>query len=188
MRKIKTVFEMIYDKGKPQMGDIRPESMWVFTEPNVKATVKYDGTATAVINGEFYARLDAKNGRNIPVGAIPCEPEPDPITGHWPHWVPVTAEPAFKWHMAAYNNTKYIHDATYEAIGPHFQGNPYKLDKDILIEHGATVITDLPKPLTKESLEAYFHAHPAMEGIVFYGENGKMAKLRLKDYKMQPKY
>ena len=122
------------------------------------------------------------------MGAIPCEPEPDPITGHWPHWVPVTAEPAFKWHMAAYNNTTSVHDATYEAIGPHFQGNPYKLDKDILIEHGATVITDLPKPLTKESLEAYFRSHPSMEGIVFYGENGKMAKLRLKDYKMQPKY
>ena len=28
MKKMKTVFEMIYDKGKPQMGDIRPESMW----------------------------------------------------------------------------------------------------------------------------------------------------------------
>ena len=59
------------------------------------ATRKYDGACCAVINGEFYKRYDAKNGKPVPEGAIPCQLSPDPVTGHFPHWVPVSETVAF---------------------------------------------------------------------------------------------
>ena len=55
---------------------------------NGKATIKYDGSCCAVIDGELYKRYDAKKGKKPPQGAIPCC-EADPITGHHPHWVKV---------------------------------------------------------------------------------------------------
>lgn len=191
MKKIKTVFEMIYDHDKPTMGDVRPESEWVFTEENVVATVKYDGAATAIINGKYYARFDAKPGRAIPENAIPCNENPDPITGHWPHWVLIENQPGYKWYQKAYEHYMMNHelkDATYEAIGPHFQKNPHQLNEDTLIEHGTTVIDDsifFIRPMTKETLKRYLYDHPEMEGIVFYGKDGKRAKLRQKDFKFK---
>lgn len=185
MKKMKTVFEMIYDNNhQATMGEIRPESNWVFTEPNVIATIKFDGTATAIIDGKFYGRFDVKKGRKVPDNAIACEPNPDPITGHWPHWVPVTDAPNFKWFKMAFNNTDgaNLPDGTFEAVGPHFQGNPYNLDKDILVKHGSKIVTDLPSPMTKASLFEYFKANPDMEGLVFYGAGEKRAKLRMKDF------
>lgn len=185
MKKMKTVFEMIYSgKHDVTMGDVRPESAWVFTEPGVLATIKFDGTATAIINGKFYARFDVKKGRKVPANAIACEPAPDPVTGHWPHWVPVTDDPTFKWYKATFANSKgeTLPDATYEAVGPHFQGNPYNLEKDVLVKHGSKVVTDLPTPMTKESLRDYFESHMDMEGLVFYGKDNKRAKLRMKDF------
>ena len=68
------------------------------------ATVKIDGACCAIIDGVFYKRYDAKKGKKPPAGAIPCC-DPDPVTGHWPHWVKVDDNnPADKWFIAAYNN------------------------------------------------------------------------------------
>lgn len=61
------------------------------------------------------------------------------VTGHWPHWVKVEDTKADQWFVQAYNNSD-VNDGTYEAIGPHFQGNPYQLEKDILMPHGKEVI------------------------------------------------
>lgn len=187
MRKIKTVFDMQYDSHHNiTMGDIRPECAWVFNEPGVIATIKFDGTATAIIDGQFFTRFDAKPGRNIPKDAVPCQPDPDPITGHWPHWVPVTDEPKFKWFNEAFKNSDgdSLPDGTFEAIGPHFMGNPYHLDRDELIAHGSVVVDDLPDKLSKDSLFDFFVSHPNMEGLVFYGSDNKRAKLRMKDFKL----
>lgn len=35
----------------------------------------------------LFRRYDYKEGRILPVGAIPCQPNKDPFTGHWPHWI-----------------------------------------------------------------------------------------------------
>lgn len=188
MRKIKTVFDMQYDSHHNiTMGDIRPECAWVFDEPGVIATIKFDGAASAIIDGKFFARFDAKPGRKIPADAVPCQPDPDPITGHWPHWIPVKEGNAqYKWFMQAFINSDgaSLPDGTYETIGPHFMGNPYNLDQDELIAHGSVVVDDLPATLSKQSLFNYFVSHPNMEGLVFYGADNKRAKLRMKDFKL----
>ena len=114
---------------------VTPGFEWVL-EGEGEATVKWDGSCCALINGEFYKRYDAKNGKPVPEGAIKCQEEADPVTGHLPCWVKVDKDnPADKWFIEAYkqvtckmdNTYCLLSDRTYEAIGKHFNGNPYAL-------------------------------------------------------------
>lgn len=147
-----------------------------------EATVKYDGSCVAVINGEWYRRYDAKKGKSVPEGAIPCQDEPDPITGHWPHWVKIKSNnPGDKWYFAAFYNSILDEDnsyVTYEAVGPHFQGNPYGLDYDLVIKHGAVKIH---APITFEGLKSYLKYINA-EGIVFWKDNSPVCKIKKSDF------
>ena len=88
MKKIPTLFTRVFDNHR--IVDILPEIIPGCEEAfkNGIATVKIDGCCCAIINGELYKRYDAKKGKSPPEGAIPCD-EPDPVTGHWPHWVKV---------------------------------------------------------------------------------------------------
>ena len=142
MKKIPTLFEREY-KDHKVIGitdKVYPGMEWVLDGEGV-ATEKIDGSCCAIVRAinyddVFCKRFDAKHGRKIPLHAIPCC-DPDPITGHHPHWVPVSTDESFdKWYREAFHNFVgnggVIEVATYEAIGPHFQGNPYKLEKDTL--------------------------------------------------------
>ena len=144
MKKIPTMFKREFKDHK--VVGVLPE----FTNEECRLalfngipTIKYDGSCCAFFNGIFYKRYDAKKGKPIPENAIKCQEEPDPVTGHMPCWVPVTDSPADKWFAEAIDNTlngvMYLKDGTYEAIGPHFQGNPYGLDRDKLMPHGIDI-------------------------------------------------
>lgn len=146
------------------------------------ATEKVDGSCCAIIGGRFWRRYDAKKGqKRIPNGAIPCQPKPDPVTGHWPHWVPVYGDRAEdKWYTAAYNNAPWCREnGTYEAVGPHFQSNPYGLDEDVLEKHGRIKIKDCPRDF--DGMREYLRAHD-IEGIVWYRGDGTMCKVKRSDF------
>lgn len=181
MKKIPTLFERIYENHK--VVGITPkvtEGMeWVLNGDGV-ATVKIDGSCCAIINGEFYKRYDAKKGKKPPVGAIPCC-NPDPITGHHPHWVKVDFDsPSDKWFVNAYNNTpkEELIDCTYEAIGVHFQGNPYGLSDDILERHGVKII-DVDRSF--EGIKDYLEKN-YIEGIVFWKDGEPRCKIKRSDF------
>ena len=121
MKKIPTLFKRTYDgpRIKGITDEVTPGLEWVLAGEGL-ATVKIDGTCCAVIGGKFYKRYDAKKGKTPPPGAIPCC-DPDPVTGHWPHWLLVDpADQGSNWHLAAYYNAggTWLSDGTYEAIGP----------------------------------------------------------------------
>lgn len=168
MKKIPTLFERVYENHKivDTLSKVTDGMEWVLDGEGI-ATVKYDGSCCAIINGEFYKRYDAKNGKSIPDGAIKCQEEPDPITGHFPCWVKCDRDnPGDKWFWQAYDNYREngkieatngglasgrtsgtrefilpsVSDGTYEAIGKHFNGNPYDLDFDTLVRHGETKV------------------------------------------------
>lgn len=155
---------------------------WVL-EGEGEATEKVDGACCAIINGRLWKRFDAKPGRKIPQGAIPCITHADPITGHWPHWVPVDAHRAEdKWFVSAYLNTPWVTaDGTYEAVGPHFQSNPYVLDDDFLERHGRIKLMDCPRDF--DGIREYLCAHE-IEGIVWHRGNGEMCKIKRKDFRL----
>lgn len=188
MKKIPTLFERVFENNKVVgVNDkVTPGMEWVLNGEGI-ATEKYDGSCCAIIDGELYRRYDAKKGKKPPEGAIPCC-EPDPVTGHWPHWVKVDPNnPADKWHVEARANTEDIlkeyldeplPDHTYEAVGPHFQNNPYGLDEDHLWEHGA-VYLDVERSF--DGIREFLKEVP-IEGIVFWKDGEPMCKIKRSDF------
>lgn len=183
MKKIPTLFKRVFYNHS--IIDIVP----VITEgceeafKNGLATVKFDGACCAIINGKFYKRYDAKKGRKPPEGAISCC-DPDPVTGHWPHWVEVSEDnPGDRWFAIALLNTKTLKgrelvDGTYEAVGPHFQGNPYKFKADYLLKHGEIAI-DVQRDF--ESISNWLNEHKE-EGIVFWLNGEPVCKIKRTDF------
>ena len=156
--------------------DVTPGCEWVISGEGV-ATRKWDGTAVAIIGGKLYARYDAKRGKPLPPGAIPCG-DPDPVTGHNPAWV-LADGPGHKWIREAHAGHQY-EDGTYEAIGPKIQGNPQNSAAHRLVRHGADV---LDAPRSFDALADFLRNHH-IEGIVFHHPDGRMCKIRRDDYGM----
>ena len=98
-----------------------------------------------------------------------------------PHWVPVSASnKADAWLIKAYEKAGCPkEDGTYEAIGPHFQSNPYDLDEDILERHGIRVLEDVPRSF--EGIREYLEKH-YIEGIVFWKDGQPMCKIKRSDF------
>lgn len=183
MKKLPVLFERIFEGNKfiGIVDKVAPGMEWVLEGEGI-ATVKFDGACCAVIDGEFYKRYDAKHGKKPPEGAIPCC-EPDPVTGHWPHWVKCDRkEPGDKWFWAAYDNAKErrenLSDWTFEAIGKHFRGNPYGLDFDTLVRHGGV---ECSVERTFNGIMDYLSVMP-IEGVVFWKDGEPMCKIRRKDF------
>lgn len=187
MKKIPTIFKREFEGHKiinilPELSD---ESLrWVLNGDGI-ATVKWDGSCCAIINHKFYVRYDAKNGKPVPNGAIKCQEEPDPITGHLPCWLPYDENnKGQKWFGEAYkyaiSNTDKLElaDGTYEAIGKHFNGNMYNLDYDTLKPHGVDIIE---VPRTFEGIRDYLSDN-FIEGIVFWKDGEPKCKIKRTDF------
>ena len=183
MKKIPTLFEREYgdDGGVIAVKPIVRSGLGWVLEGEGEATEKVDGACCAIIDGRLWKRFDAKPGRKIPPGAIPCITRADPITGHWPHWVLVDEKSSGdKWFVEAYKNTPWNReDGTYEAVGVHFQSNPYGLDADFLERHGRIKIKDCPR--TFDGIREYLRTH-AIEGIVFYKDGDPRCKIKRTDF------
>lgn len=180
MRKMPCLFQRVFHgRNNFTMHNIvTPGCEWVIAGEGI-ASRKRDGTACMVLDGKLYKRYDAKNGKPAPSDGIPCEPSPDPVTGHWPHWVPVKQDdPASKWHAAAWCEViQPLSDGTYELCGPHF--SPAEaLESDVFFQHGSEkIIVDR----SFEGIKAYLTEHN-IEGIVFAHPDGRMVKIRRDDY------
>lgn len=175
---------------------VTPGCEWVLEGEGV-ASRKRDGTACMVQGGSLFKRYDAKKDRRTggyklpPKGAVPCD-EPDPETGHWPHWVLVDpANPADKWHVAAWNELVKmmaghhapLADGTYELCGPHFNANPEGFEVDTFVRHGAELV-GVSGRLTFNDVRAVLQTIEA-EGIVFAHPDGRFAKIRRKDFGLE---
>ena len=194
MKKIPTLFKREFEGHNivhilPELSD---ESLqWVLDGEGI-ATVKWDGSCCAIIDGKFYVRYDAKNGKPVPENAIKCQDEPDPVTGHLPCWLPFDKDNRGQmWYGEAYlyaqehSDELILADGTYEAIGKHFNGNMYNLDYDTLIPHGKDVIE---VPRTFDGIRDYLKDN-FIEGIVFWKDGEPKCKIKRSDFgfEWQPK-
>lgn len=184
MKKIPTLFTRVYENHK--IVGIKDEITSGCEEAFLhgRATVKVDGSCCVIIDDKFYKRYDAKKGKKPPAGAIPCC-DPDPVTGHWPHWVEVGDWPADKWFAEAFNNSRKAgldwEEGTYEAIGPHFQGNPYGLKNDILIKHG---IKEVLVKRDFDSIREWLETNEE-EGLVFWLDGEPVCKIKRTDFGLE---
>ncbi len=181
MKKIPTLFKRIFKNHKivDIIPEVYPGMEWVL-EGQGEATVKYDGSCCAILNGELYKRYDAKKGKAIPDGAILCQDREDSFSAHMPCWVRCDrGNPSDKWFWYAYDNTTDIIDNhTYEAIGIHFQGNPYNLEKDILIPHGKDKV-ELDRSFY--GIKRYLELNN-IEGLVFWLDGEARCKIKREDF------
>lgn len=198
MKKIPTLFEREFLDHKTVniLNKVAPGMEWVLSGEGV-ATVKFDGSCCAVIGGELYKRYDAKKGRKVPEGAIKCQEEADPITGHLPCWLKCDRKnPNDKWFWSAFDNYSLecsrnhldtcelsnsndaISDGTYEAVGKHFRNNSYNMDSDILIPHGKQ---EIEVERSFDGIKRYLSEN-CIEGIVFWKDGEPKCKIKRSDF------
>lgn len=201
MKKISTVFVVNRELGVA-MNEVRPENQWVVDGEGI-ATVKFDGTSCAVFGGVLYKRFDQKlkkqfevmrkrKGdkfvvqehmfRDLPDGAIPCVATYDPVTFHFPHWVPVDVNaPENCHHVEGLKNFvgELKDGVTYELVGPAIGKNFYGLTSHELWEHGSVTVD--VKDRSYDGLKKFL-IEMNEEGLVFHHSDGRMAKLRRKDF------
>lgn len=186
MKKIPTLFEREFKDHNviKILPKVHPGMEWVLEGEGI-ATVKYDGSCCAIIDGEYYKRYDCKKGKVPPEGFIPCC-EPDSITGHWPGWVKVDEKnPADKWFVMAYEMTVMLEnygmklsDGTYEAVGRCFQNNPYNFTSNKLIKHGKEIV-EIER--TFDGIKKYLSEHE-IEGLVFWKDGIPQCKIKRSDF------
>lgn len=198
MKKIPSLFERDYEGTRNALDKVTPGCEWVIQGKGV-ATIKYDGTACMVRGKKLYKRYDRKlkktpykrkkrNPNFVPVvddykpapeGWEACEAAPNHHTGHWPGWIPVRDVPEDKYHLAAWHlHRESLPDGTYELVGVKVAGNPYDVGHHYLWAHGAEVIGP---PRTFDELREWFAEH-IIEGIVWHHPDGRMCKIKRRDF------
>lgn len=182
MKKIPSLFERNYDGNRLARDEVVPGSEWVTAGEGV-ATRKWDGTCCKVEGGKLFKRYDAKRGKTPPAGFVPAQ-DPDPVTGHWPGWLPIGEGPDDKWFREAWwyfsdeDGNGLGADGTYELIGPKIQGNPEGAETHNLIPHGKH---ELAAPRTYDELREWF-VGTDIEGIVWHHPDGRMVKIKASDF------
>lgn len=176
MKKIASLFKRDYEGNRQVLNEVVEGSEWVLDGDGL-ATRKWDGTACMIQDGELYKRYDVKKGREVPEGAIPCEPHANEHTGHWPHWVKVGDGNEDKWFREADMNG--LPDGTYELIGEKVNGNKEMIQGHRFVKHGFDVLLGVPR--SYEGLKFYL-SDTEIEGIVWHHPDGRMVKIKRKDF------
>lgn len=185
MNKIPTMFDRNWDDGPDRykvFDKIREGCEWVAAGEGV-ATRKLDGTCCMVLDGKLYKRRELRDGDVPPPNFTLLGTDDD--TGKSVGWVPVGDGPDDKWHREAFAQAAFA-DGTYELLGPKIQGNPEGLDCHTLKLHAeAFVYPDVPR--TFEGIRAWLTENNYIEGLVFHHPDGRMAKIKLRDFSIKRK-
>lgn len=178
MKKIPTIFVRDPENRSLVLNEINPVCQWVFDGCG-KATRKYDGTCVKIENGQYYKRREVKPGKTAPAGFI--EEEADPVTGKRVGWVEVDPDdPSNRYHVEAWDERLALTDGTYELVGPKVQGNPEKYPKHTLIKHSeAQEYYSIPRTFLGI---AEFLKTKDIEGLVFHHPDGRMGKIKKRDF------
>lgn len=212
MKKIKSLFKRNYEGDRQVYDEVVEGCEWVLngegvaTEKFDGTCCMFRG---GQLYKRYDRKWDRKrnNYKDAPDNWEPCEELPDEHTGHWPGWVPVGQGPEDQWHREAWHREAWgkltssqIRNATYELVGPKINGNPHQLEKHELWRHGHVVLGENPdylkdmfpdaeyiglKGRTFDEIKGYFERQLptlATEGIVFHHPDGRMVKIKRKDF------
>lgn len=177
MKKIPSLFVRNPENPKYVTREVNPDCAWVIAGEGT-ATRKWDGAACMIRLGTLYKRYDCKKGKTPPANFEPCS-EPDPVTGHWPGWVPVGQEPESRWFREAFEMAPGLPDGTYECVGPKVGGNPDGFQAHTLVPHGMHRFNAAPR--TFDGLEEWLQS-AGIEGLVWHHPDGRMAKIKARDF------
>lgn len=180
MKKIPTIFKRDENNMMRILPDPHPDCDWVFRGEGI-ATRKYDGTCCLVRDSILYKRREIKPGGEFPENFEAVDH--DKVTGKTVGWVPVDFElPENRWYKEAYTAPR--RDGTYELLGPAINGNPENLAHHVLLKHSEA--SELNAPRDFVALQEWMKGKD-IEGIVWHHPDGRMAKLKLRDFGIKRK-
>lgn len=194
MKKIPTVFRRDPEDMSRVLDEWHPDCLWVRDGEGV-ATRKYDGTCVRLehVDGKVrgWARREVKRGRHQPPGFVAVET--DWVTGKTVGWEPIERSSFHKFYLEAIEPAiqfgalvgKLPPEGTYELVGPKINGNPEGAELHRLESHANAERIDWAGPLTFESLRemALWLADEGVEGVVWHHPDGRMAKLKGRDFR-----
>lgn len=176
MKKIPTLY--VRDRATGYVTDeVTPGCEWVLAGEGVP-TRKYDGTCVMLDeDGNWWARREVKPGKQPPPNYLPVET--DTVTGTTVGWEPIGQSPFVKFWREAILHTSDHDPGTYELIGPKINGNPEKSECHCLQRHASA--EHLPRFRHPADL-IELCAAMGIEGAVWHHQDGRMAKLKARDY------
>jgi hypothetical protein len=178
VKKIISLYQRNYDGDHLVRDEVVPGAEWVLAGEGVP-TQKWDGTCVLIEDGKMFARYEVKKGKTPPTDFVPAN-DVDENTGKQQGWVPVGDGPEHQYHREAYDACRQsLVDGTYELIGPKVQGNPEGCYGHVLRPHGDV---KLVMPFrTFDAIRDYLATHN-IEGIVWWHDDGRMVKIKAKDF------
>lgn len=180
MKKIPTLFERNPNDRSHVTRTPNPAATWVLNGEG-EPTRKYDGTCVMLdTDGAWWARREVKDGKPHPANWTPVDH--DEITGKTMGWEPIQQSSFAKFHAEALARADApTTPGTYELVGPKINGNPEQFAYHDLVRHGAAVLSYIPYPPDFDGLQTYL-LERNIEGIVWHHPDGRMAKLKRKDF------
>jgi len=186
MRKIPTLFVRDPDDRRYVLDEITPGCEWVVAGQGV-ATRKYDGTCVMFDGARWWARREVKPGKPTPTNF--AAEETDDVTGKTVGWEPIGQSSFAKFHAEALTSPIGPYEwtaGTYELVGPKINGNPEKRERHTLIRHETAEPLRIPHPGDHDSMRDHcliFYRDFGIEGVVFHHPDGRMAKIKARDFR-----
>lgn len=194
MKKIPTLFKRDPDDMRHVLDEVTPGCEWVLAGEGV-ATRKYDGTCVSWHDNDWWFRREVKPGKTEPPGFV--EVHHDTITGKRIGWEPARPASGFIQYLReAIDNTfefgATFPEGTYELCGPRINRNPEGLNGHLLFRHadaetlpgfyiaagrGGTLDFEITRDLV------VYYGGAGWEGIVWHHPDGRMAKLKARDFR-----
>ncbi len=180
MKKIPTLFARDPDDMRRVLPEVTPGCEWVLAGEGVP-TRKYDGTCV-MYDGRWWARREVKPGKEAPehFQAIAT----DENTGKTVGWEPIAQSPFHKFWLEAVGVDVGWAIGTYELCGPSVNRNPENYARHVLVAHASAEVLEVPD-LSYEGLRRRLEPREGfgfIEGIVWHHPDGRMAKLKTRDF------
>lgn len=194
MQKIPTLFVRDPEDMSRVIDEVNPACQWVLDGEGV-ATRKYDGTCVMLDeDGRWWARREVKPGKAAPAHFEPIST--DPNTGKTVGWEPIEQSSFAKFHAEALEplaefgalTGAAMSPGTFELVGPKINGNPERAEYHRLEPHANAerIDWDDDRDVTPfESLRdmVLWLADDGIEGVVWHHPDGRMAKLKGRDFR-----
>lgn len=187
MRKIPTLFVRDPDDMRRVLPEVHPDCKWVLDGEGT-ATRKYDGICVRLTrDGPWWARREIKPGKEAPANFVP--EQLDEATGKTFGWEPIEQTGWVKYlNEATTAAMPGLTSGTYELCGPKINRNPEGYPGHRLIRHEVAEVDVLtsngePRDFAGCRSRVVQLGERGWEGIVWHHPDGRMAKLKARDFK-----
>lgn len=156
-------------RGHPVTDAVTPGCEWVLAGEGFP-TRKLDGSNVKIEQGVLLKRQKPKDREYDRASYVPCRRD----------------DPGDKWFFEAFDRYGgQLGDGIYECIGPKIQGNPEAFARHQLVSvvppASILYLFDRPVPRTFDELQEFLRAY-LIEGVVFHHPDGRMAKIKRRDF------